>query len=191
MKKLLLVLALACGFTAVASAQCRDPWVSQAVSQVMARAARGQGDTGECYIGNYGGGQWSSYGDLVNKVQAHFYPEPVSNGGYRPPPATVVQQGASLATTVRPSSPRARVTSVAMERYCAARGASRPGFRRSFGISNRSLPWQGNRTRWDRRARGRRCPCIPSPLDACAEFCRRTRLGSSLPFCTINSAPLW
>ena len=72
MKKLLLVLALACGFTAVASAQCRDPWVSQAVSQVMGRAAQGQGDTGECSPSNYNNGQWSSYQQLVSAVSLHF-----------------------------------------------------------------------------------------------------------------------
>ncbi|MGA2185787.1 MAG: hypothetical protein ABSH47_22440 [Bryobacteraceae bacterium] len=72
MKKFLLLAAAAIVFTAVASAQCRDAWVSQAVSQALGRNANGYGDTGECWAGNYGGGQWSSYSDLQQKVYAHF-----------------------------------------------------------------------------------------------------------------------
>ncbi len=57
---------------APAAAQCRDPWVTQAVRQVMGRAPVGSGETGECNIRNYGGGSWSSYDDLVGKVRAAF-----------------------------------------------------------------------------------------------------------------------
>jgi hypothetical protein len=51
---------------------CRDAWVTQAVSEVRARRPQGYGDTGECNYRNYGGGTWSSYPDLKQKVQASF-----------------------------------------------------------------------------------------------------------------------
>ncbi len=53
-------------------AQCRDPWVSQAVREVMNRPAQGQGDQGECNFRNYGGGHWTNYADLKQKVIAVF-----------------------------------------------------------------------------------------------------------------------
>jgi len=68
----LMVVAAALVFAAVASAQCRDPWVSQAVQQVLGRNASGSADSGECAPANYGGGQWSSFPDLVEKVATHF-----------------------------------------------------------------------------------------------------------------------
>lgn len=54
-------------------AQCRDVWVGQAVNEIIGRAARGSGDTGECNYKLYGGGKWSSYEDLKNKVRASFF----------------------------------------------------------------------------------------------------------------------
>lgn len=59
--------------------QCRDPWVTRAVTQVMGRAPIGAGDTGECATTRYGGGHWSGYEDLVNKVKVAF-------GRTSPPP---------------------------------------------------------------------------------------------------------
>jgi hypothetical protein len=53
-----------------ARAQCRDPWVGQAIQQVAGRAAVGSGDSDECDYRRYGGGSWNSYTDLVSKVQA-------------------------------------------------------------------------------------------------------------------------
>lgn len=49
---------------------CRDPWVTQAVREVTGRAPNGDYESGECRYTNYGGGQWSSYPDLLNKVRA-------------------------------------------------------------------------------------------------------------------------
>lgn len=51
---------------------CRDPWVTKAVSKVTGRTPKGFGDTGECNIRLYGGGQWGNYQDLVSKVEAAF-----------------------------------------------------------------------------------------------------------------------
>jgi hypothetical protein len=62
--------------------QCRDPWVAQAVREVTGRAPNGTGDSGECNFRNYGGGQWSSYPDLVAKVRTHFASAPI--GGDAP-----------------------------------------------------------------------------------------------------------
>jgi len=70
----------ACAFAALAlcvsnsaiAGQCGDPWVNQAVQQVTGHAPNGSGGYGDCNIQNYGGGHWSSYQDLVNKVRAHF-----------------------------------------------------------------------------------------------------------------------
>jgi hypothetical protein len=62
---------LACAaFGGRAEAQCRDPWVGQAIQQVAGRAAVGSGDSDECDYHRYGGGNWNSYTDLVSKVQA-------------------------------------------------------------------------------------------------------------------------
>lgn len=63
----LLALNLFCASTA--SAQCRDPWVSQAVKQVYGRSAVGQGEVCECSIKLYNNGSWGSYNELVGYVQ--------------------------------------------------------------------------------------------------------------------------
>jgi hypothetical protein len=55
--------------------QCRDPWVTQAVKDVTGHWPNGDYESGECRYTNYGGGQWSSYGDLVNKVRAVLGPK--------------------------------------------------------------------------------------------------------------------
>jgi hypothetical protein len=65
---------LACAvFSGSAYGQCADPWVSQAVKQVKG-SINGAGATGDCNIRNYGGGHWTTYNDLVTKVQAYFHP---------------------------------------------------------------------------------------------------------------------
>lgn len=57
-------------FTTSAGAQCQDPWVSQAINEIIGRTAIGSGQSGECNITLYGGGSWSGYEDLKNKVRA-------------------------------------------------------------------------------------------------------------------------
>lgn len=57
--------------------QCRDPWVTQAVTAVQSRAPIGAGDSGECNTKLYGNGRWSSYADLLAKVRA-AYPKPTA-----------------------------------------------------------------------------------------------------------------
>lgn len=47
---------------------CRDPWVSSSFRMVFGREANASGDTGECNFKNFGGGNWSSYRDLVWKT---------------------------------------------------------------------------------------------------------------------------
>jgi len=49
---------------------CRDPWITSAYSQLYHRAPQGSGDSGECNPALYGGGHWSSFPDLENKVRA-------------------------------------------------------------------------------------------------------------------------
>ena len=56
----------------VMAGTCRDPWVTQAVRQVTGHTPNGSYESGDCNIHNYGGGHWSSYPDLLNKVRAHF-----------------------------------------------------------------------------------------------------------------------
>ena len=58
--------------TSAFAGQCRDPWVTRAVEQVTGHVPSGSYESGDCNIYNYGGGHWSSYPDLVNKVRAHF-----------------------------------------------------------------------------------------------------------------------
>lgn len=59
---------------ALAQAQvgtCRDPWVTELVKEVTGRAARGEGESGECNIKLYGA-SWSSRDDLRAKVSQTF-----------------------------------------------------------------------------------------------------------------------
>jgi hypothetical protein len=51
---------------------CTDAWVSKAYYQVWGSCANGGGNSGDCNISNYGGGRWSSYDDLLNKVKQRF-----------------------------------------------------------------------------------------------------------------------
>ncbi len=69
------------GATRTAAGVCHDPWVTNAVRQVMGRAPAGSGNSGECNIYRYGAGHWSSYNDLVHKVMVAFGRVPAS----RPP----------------------------------------------------------------------------------------------------------
>lgn len=82
---------------AAAAGQCRDPWVTKAVQQVTGRAANGSGESGECNIRRYGGGQWSSYDDLVGKVRIAF--------GGAPPPINIAPQRSDFQNLVA-SAPR-------------------------------------------------------------------------------------
>lgn len=52
--------------------QCRDPWVTRAVTQVTGRQPSGSGDSGDCDYRRYGGGRWTTYDDLVGKVRAEY-----------------------------------------------------------------------------------------------------------------------
>lgn len=52
---------------------CRDTWINSAFNQIYHRAPQGYGSTGECNINLYGGGRWSSYPDLYNKVLGSKY----------------------------------------------------------------------------------------------------------------------
>jgi hypothetical protein len=79
---------------------CRDAWVTQAVTEVRGRRPQGYGDTGECNYRNYGGGSWSGYPDLKQKVQLAFgiSPQPVARpatpapvAAYSPQPAAPTQ----------------------------------------------------------------------------------------------------
>ncbi|CAA9302568.1 MAG: hypothetical protein AVDCRST_MAG68-583 [uncultured Gemmatimonadetes bacterium] len=75
------ILALALGAAtlataAPAAAQCRDPWINQAIRQVTGeqgreRAPSGRHESGECNIHLYGA-SWSSYGELKGYVASVF-----------------------------------------------------------------------------------------------------------------------
>jgi hypothetical protein len=75
-RKLVLAIAVAAGSTAFfstpAAAQCRDPWITQAIREVTGRAPRGSGETGECTYTQYGGGRWGSYPELKGYVQSRL-----------------------------------------------------------------------------------------------------------------------
>ena len=77
-----LLAALAVSSTASAG-QCRDPWVTQAITQITGHAPRGAGESLDCNYKLYGGGSWSSYPDLVNKVRAS-YRDPMPSAGIAP-----------------------------------------------------------------------------------------------------------
>ena len=50
---------------------CRDPWVTELVTEVARRAPRGEGESGECNVKLYGA-SWSSKDDLRGKVRQTF-----------------------------------------------------------------------------------------------------------------------
>ena len=54
--------------------ECRDPWVTQAIREVTGSAPTGSGESGDCYIGNYNGGSWGGYEELVGYVRAALVP---------------------------------------------------------------------------------------------------------------------
>lgn len=75
-KFVLFAVALLCGvFVSAGRAQCNDTWVTNAVTEIVGRAPIGRGNIGECNIKLYGGGSWSNYDDLKNKVWAKFASE--------------------------------------------------------------------------------------------------------------------
>jgi len=67
----LLLTAFFCVSGVSAYAQCADPWVTQSVKAVKGSIS-GTGAAGDCNPANYGGGHWTTYADLLSKVQAHF-----------------------------------------------------------------------------------------------------------------------
>lgn len=74
LRRIALAAAVVVAFPATASAQtgvCRDPWVTELVTEVARRAPRGSGDSGECNINLYGA-SWSSRDDLRAKVRQSF-----------------------------------------------------------------------------------------------------------------------
>ncbi|MES2392064.1 MAG: RICIN domain-containing protein [Acidobacteriota bacterium] len=99
---------------------CRDPWVTQAVTEVRGRRPQGYGDTGECNYRSYGGGSWSSYPDLKLKVQTAFgvAPRPATPApvvAYTPPPAPAPKPATPApapapAPAPRPPTPAPAVT---------------------------------------------------------------------------------
>ncbi|HCM41879.1 MAG TPA: hypothetical protein PLY88_08335 [Candidatus Omnitrophota bacterium] len=55
---------------------CRDPWVTQAITEVAGRAPNASGESGECNIYNFNGGQWSDYTQLKRAVRGYFARNP-------------------------------------------------------------------------------------------------------------------
>lgn len=74
-RRMLALAALALPLAATARAQtpgtCRDPWVTELVTQIAHRPPNGAGELGECNIRLYGA-QWSSKDDLRNKIAQTF-----------------------------------------------------------------------------------------------------------------------
>ena len=78
-----LAAALAVAAPAAAHAQvgvCRDPWVTELVTEVARRAPRGEGESGECNIKLYGA-SWGTKDDLRAKVRQTF--AAMQNAGVR------------------------------------------------------------------------------------------------------------
>ena len=69
--------------TAASAGECRDPWVTTAIYELTGHKPRGSGETLDCNIKLYGGGQWSSYPDLFAKVKAS-YRDPMPQAGIAP-----------------------------------------------------------------------------------------------------------
>jgi hypothetical protein len=69
---LLLFAAVVCvaGTARAQGGSCHDPWINQNYNTLYHRAPSGSGVTGECNPAMYGGGHWTSYGDLTNKIIA-------------------------------------------------------------------------------------------------------------------------
>lgn len=94
-----LVIGLA--LTAVQAAQagsCRDPWVTQAITEVTGRQPNGNYESGECNIYNFNGGSWNNYTELKRYVRGYF-----ARNTYPTAPVSTVASP-SLAPRVAPSS---------------------------------------------------------------------------------------
>lgn len=50
---------------------CNDPWIGEAYQDLGYGRPQGSGGSGDCDTGRYGGGRWSSYDDLKNKIRAY------------------------------------------------------------------------------------------------------------------------
>ena len=51
-------------------AQCRDPWLTDAIRSVHNRVPNGGGEAGECNIKLYNNGSWGSKNELIGHVRA-------------------------------------------------------------------------------------------------------------------------
>lgn len=47
---------------------CRDPWINIAYSWAWGARPVGSGDQGECWTGQYSGGRWSDYNQLLHSI---------------------------------------------------------------------------------------------------------------------------
>ena len=52
--------------------QCKDQWVTNAITQVTGNSPADSGQSGVCNIYNFNGGRWNSYNELVNYVQTYY-----------------------------------------------------------------------------------------------------------------------
>jgi hypothetical protein len=77
---------------------CNDPFVTLSV-MAFKGVINGSGASFDCSNGNYGGGQWSGFADLQNKVVVHFRPQ--SAGPGRP---VDIPQNPMLATRSDPNT---------------------------------------------------------------------------------------
>ena len=50
---------------------CNDPWIGEAYQDLGYGRPQGSGGSGDCETGRYGGGRWSNYDDLKNKIRAY------------------------------------------------------------------------------------------------------------------------
>jgi hypothetical protein len=53
---------------------CRDPWITQAITEVTGKPPTGSGESGDCTYTQYGGGRWSNYPQLKGYVQQTLRP---------------------------------------------------------------------------------------------------------------------
>ncbi len=60
---------IALASTPAFAGSCRDPWVTQAITEVTHRQPNGSYESGECTYTQYGGGHWNSYAELKGYVQ--------------------------------------------------------------------------------------------------------------------------
>lgn len=50
---------------------CRDPWINIAYNWAFGVRPVGSGDHGECWTGQYVGGRWSDYNQLVHSISKY------------------------------------------------------------------------------------------------------------------------